>query len=312
MAPKYALEAVDKLLKGITELQLPFGGKAIILCGDFRQIPLLLWLKQKDPKFGTFRSRVPHCGLISATSNGGIDWSNFLIQLGNGELQNHSNEVQVSDDLPSSGDIVDDTFSDTRTLKDMIERGRAILTVKNFDSLEINNKRGIDEVINDETIATDNTEYSLEFLNSLTPQGYPPHELHLKKGALVMLLRNLRVSQGLHNGTRLTIKRMDRYILGCKIATGTNKGQYFLIPSIIFCLPVHDTSPCRFKRRQFPLRLASAMTINKSQGQTFDKVGVYLPSPVISHGQLYVACSRVRQKFHLKIWLIPGLKTIPK
>ncbi|VDP12686.1 unnamed protein product [Heligmosomoides polygyrus] len=79
---------------------------------------------------------------------------------------------------------------------------------------------------------------------------------------------------------------MDRYILGCKIATGANKGQYVLIHRIIFCPPAYGTSPCRVKRRQFSVRLAYAMTISKSQGQTFDRVGVYLPSPVFSHGQL--------------------------
>jgi ATP-dependent DNA helicase PIF1 len=52
--------------------------------------------------------------------------------------------------------------------------------------------------------------------------------------------------------------------------------------------------PFDLKRRQFPLRLAFSVTINKSQGQTFDKVGLYLRMPVFDHGQFYVACSRVR------------------
>ncbi|EFN60707.1 Uncharacterized ATP-dependent helicase YHR031C, partial [Camponotus floridanus] len=59
--------------------------------------------------------------------------------------------------------------------------------------------------------------------------------------------------------------------------------------------------PFIFKRRQFPIKLA--MTINKSQGQTFDKVGIDLRKDVFNHGQLYVVFSRVRTWQALKIYL---------
>ena len=56
-----------------------------------------------------------------------------------------------------------------------------------------------------------------------------------------------------------------------------------------------------WQRRQFPIKPAFAMTINKSQGQTMQMAGLYLRPEVFTHGQMYVALSRVRQTRDLKI-----------
>ena len=61
--------------------------------------------------------------------------------------------------------------------------------------------------------------------------------------------------------------------------------------------------PFRISRIQFPVRLAFAMTINKSQGQTLDRVGLFIPNGVFGHGQLYVAFSRVRSSDHIRVFL---------
>ena len=61
-------------------------------------------------------------------------------------------------------------------------------------------------------------------------------------------------------------------------------------------LTFNKNLPFVLKRRQFPIRLSFAMTINKSQGQTFDRVGISLKDPIFSHEKLYAALSRGRSK----------------
>lgn len=106
-----------------------------------------------------------------------------------------------------------------------------------------------------------------------------------------MLLTNLSPRDGMCNGTRFLLTRVHDHILEGRIITGEFLGKRIMIPRIT-SVPKNGGFPFTLRRRQFPVRVAMAMTINKSQGQSLDRVGLYLPKPCFGHGQLYVAFSR--------------------
>ncbi|GBO04416.1 hypothetical protein AVEN_274664-1 [Araneus ventricosus] len=84
-----------------------------------------------------------------------------------------------------------------------------------------------------------------------------------------------------------------------QIVSECNCGDVVFLPRVK--LAASDVNlPFVLNRRQFPLIPAYTMTINKSQGQTFDHVGIYLDEPVFSHGHLYVALSRSRIPNHVR------------
>ena len=147
--------------------------------------------------------------------------------------------------------------------------------------------------------------FNSEYLHTLRPNGFPQHLLNLKPGMPIMLLRNINPRLGLCNGTRLIFdKCIDKKLLQCRIV---ESGRVVLIPRISF-IPKPTEYPFDWQRRQFPVRPAFSMTINKSQGQTLKYAGVWLRGQVFTHGQLYVACSRVSAPNHLKFALMQDQK----
>ncbi|KAL4561807.1 hypothetical protein LXL04_033981 [Taraxacum kok-saghyz] len=172
-----------------------------------------------------------------------------------------------------------------------------------FPFLQING--GSSDYIISRAILSTKNENVDEINDQLIDSGLPPHYLRLKIGCPIILLRDIDHSNGLCNGTRLICKGFQMNVIDAEIAVGHHAGKRVFMPRIPLCPSADDMFPFKLKRKQFPIRLSFAMTINKAQGQTIPNVGVYLPESMFSHGQHYVAFSRGISRENTKVLVKP-------
>ena len=184
-----------------------------------------------------------------------------------------------------------------------IFRDRTILVFRNdtvtmFNDLLIQQLPGELHIFNSVNTADINDsaaqmeELPAEYLQSIQHAALPPSQLCLKLGAPVILIRNLNPKEGLCNGTRMVVTRLGRSCIEVRILGGDFDGQCKLLPRITLST-TEDDLPFILSRKQFPICLCFAMTVNKSQGQSFCIMRIDLCTPAFCHGQLYVALSRI-------------------
>ncbi|CAN1326885.1 ATP-dependent DNA helicase PIF1 [Linum perenne] len=353
MVHRLSFEAVDRTICDIMDTPFegpsykPFGGKTVLLGGDFRQTLPIVPNAGRETNLNASLTRSylwNHCTLLELKTNmrvnasnvnlmpvsSGLNFPEWVLAVGDGKIPpvlDQNNSVVDLIEIPKQfllapsptpiADIVARVYPNfTENYQSVAYiRTRAIVTptnqvVSNINEYVLTQIPGDAKTyLSSDTMSTTGRnqqhlelEYPTEFLNSLTFNGMPEHQLQVKPYSIVMLLRNLNPSAGLCNGTRILLTHLGEHTLRGLIIGGSHEGTIAIIPRIV--LDKTDPNwPFTLKRRQYPLRLCYAMTINKSQGQTLEHIGIYLPDPVFSHGQLYVALSRARSAEGIHIML---------
>ncbi|AQK86764.1 hypothetical protein ZEAMMB73_Zm00001d038499 [Zea mays] len=232
MTKRQAIEALDNSMRNIMgRPRLPFGGRTVVFGGDFRQVlPVVRKWSRAQIVAASLRSSylwesMCHLKLVQNMRAQSDPWfAEYLLHAGGGtEEANNDGDVHLPNEVcvPYTGNdrdldrLIDDIYPNLNENMSNTSyiTSRAILSTRN-DWVDMINMRMIDRFQGkqmmyhsfDTAVDDPNNYYPSEFLNTLTPNGLPPHILKLKVGCPIMLLRNIDPANGLCNGTRATAR----------------------------------------------------------------------------------------------------------
>jgi len=287
MSHKLAFEALNTSLKDLRENNRLMGGITLLLSGDFRQtLPVIPRGTPADEINACLKSSFlwPSVEKLHLQTNmraavlgdgTAVEFSRRLLSIGEGRFPVSPHDGQCSvDDIATIVQSIQELYG--MVYPDLVHRfqdlnwlsERAILCPRN-DAAAIINQQLLNQLPGDsKTYKSFDTAVGDDNIID-----YPPEFL------------NSLDPPGIH-------------VIEATIITPSGRGESVFIPRI----PLIPTDyPFEFKRLQFPVKVCFAMTINKSQGQSLKVAGINLESPCFSHGQLYVACSRVGTASNLYI-----------
>ena len=285
------IDAMDRVLRTLTHSNLPFGGKQVVFVGDLFQLPPVYKRESADEEMlhalygnGTpyfyksyvlKRMNLPKIELLKVYRQQDEPFLSIL------------NRMRVGDNTQKDFDLLNERMSSD----DRMGEYSVTLTAYNKIAESINNMR-LDEIEAEEFCYEGVTE------GNFKPQDAPvPTKLTLKVGAQVIFCRNdyLRgvvngtigivsdlndenIQVRLENGNELNVEQVEWVSMESTYNPETKKVESEVIGSFV----------------QYPIKLAWAITIHKSQGMTFDRMHFDLTRGTFAPGQAYVAISRMR------------------
>lgn len=169
-------------------------------------------------------------------------------------------------------------------------------------------------------VKMDEESFSLEHINGMNFKGVPPHSLRLYIGCVMILLRNLDTSKRLQNGVRLILKNVLRGNRILVVVKADEQRAYkgppmsppteYMLHRIKFELIMGPHQDATVTRLQFPVRLANAVSVHKSQSMTLERHIVDMRDGMFEHGQFFVAMTRGKCAANTGILIREEQKTV--
>lgn len=330
MSPKSMFECLDRTFRDICGDEfknLKFANKIIVCAGDWRQtLPIILNGDKEDIVRNTLKNSIYWESMVKfkLTKNFRLGqkqkaFANYLLQVGQDKIPKvtESDQIELENGLFFENDDISNFLNWVYPKKNFNEENfeqnhqTALLTAFNQDVIKLNDillnrfesNNPTREYIGYDKLQSDCDQMNIpqKILNDTVQSGMPLYKLSLKTGSPVMLLKNIRPEIGMCNGTKMIVREMMENLIRCQIISN-DQFNLKIVDVFRICNTSDDLKAIKFKRIQFPITLSFALTINKAQGQSLTKIGIYNDKPLFSHGQLYVALSRGKKKENIKVF----------
>lgn len=278
MMHDFRFDMIDQIARLIRrQPDKPFGGIQVIMSGDFFQLPPVNRADSIEGKFVVF-------------SNAWAELDPAICYLEEQHRQNDDDALSGILDAMRARDIRRSHAEALLNRADMSPPEGSIYTELHTVNVDVDteNQAKLEQLAGDEMIYGQTTTGSQNYVESLGRSVLAPAELRLKRGALVMAVKN-SLDRKYVNGSLGTVVDFDP-ATDYPIVEFTNGKEVTMQPDT---WELRDGDKKRASITQIPLRLAWAITIHKSQGMTLDAAVIDLRKAFVP-GMGYVALSRVR------------------